>query len=105
MASVADPAATPRGRRGEHPSASFSATLRVRLANHPGTFAALATAIAEAGGLLDAIDLVRVGRDHKVRDVTVLAGSGEHLERVLESVARVPGVEVLHVSDRTFLLH
>ncbi|HXG76733.1 MAG TPA: NAD-dependent malic enzyme, partial [Gaiellaceae bacterium] len=47
----------------------------------------------------------RVGRDHKVRDVTVLAGSGEHLERVLESVARVPGVEVLHVSDRTFLLH
>ena len=42
-----------------HPSASFSFTLRVRLENRPGTFANLARAIADAGGLLDAIDLVR----------------------------------------------
>ena len=47
------------------PSASFSATLRVHLENRPGSFALLAEAIAGAGGLLDAIDLVRVehGRD------------------------------------------
>ena len=52
-----------------HPSASFSAMLRVHLKNHPGSFAALANAIASAGGLLGAIDLVRVGEDEKVRDV------------------------------------
>ena len=46
----------------EHPSPSFSATLRVRLENHPGAFASLATAIADAGGLLDAIE----GRDYDV---------------------------------------
>jgi malate dehydrogenase (oxaloacetate-decarboxylating) len=77
----------------------------VRLENHPGAFASLATAIAEAGGLLGAIDLVRVGRDHKIRDVTVLAGNAEHVDRILDFVSRVPGIEVLHVSDRTFLMH
>ena len=41
-----------------HPSASFSATIRVRLDDRPGSFARLATAIGEAGGSLGAIDLV-----------------------------------------------
>jgi malate dehydrogenase (oxaloacetate-decarboxylating) len=88
-----------------HPSASFSATVRVRLENHPGAFASLATAIASAGGLLGAIDLVRVETAHKVRDVTVMAGDGEHLDRILAAIGDVPGIDVEHVSDRTFLLH
>jgi malate dehydrogenase (oxaloacetate-decarboxylating) len=105
MTAVADPVANEGRAGGGHPSASFSATLRVRLENHPGAFASLATAIADADGLLGSIDLVRVGRDHKIRDVTVLAESTEHLERILASVSRVAGLEVQHVSDRTFLLH
>jgi malate dehydrogenase (oxaloacetate-decarboxylating) len=88
-----------------HPSASFSATLRVHLDDHPGSFAALAAAIGEAGGLLGAIDLVRVERGKKVRDVTVLAADGDHLERILSAVRAVEGIEVEHVSDRTFLFH
>jgi malate dehydrogenase (oxaloacetate-decarboxylating) len=88
-----------------HPSASFSATIRVRLENHPGAFAALASAIGEAGGLLGAIDLVRIEKDHKVRDVTVLADDASHLDDITAAVKAVPGVEVDHVSDRTFLLH
>ena len=88
-----------------HPSASFSATLRVHLKNQPGSFAALAEAIAGAGGLLGAIDLVRVGRDEKVRDVTVLAGDAAHLDRIIGAVTEVDGIEVEHVSDRTFLFH
>lgn len=88
-----------------HPSASFSATLRVRLENQPGTFAGLAEAIGEAGGLLGAIDLVRIERGTKVRDVTVLAGDAKHMDAIAEAVRLVPGVEVVHVSDRTFLAH
>ena len=88
-----------------HPSASFSATLRVHLKNQPGSFAALAEAIAGAGGLLGAIDLVRVGRDEKVRDVTVLAGDAAHLDGIIGAVTEVDGIEVEHVSDRTFLFH
>jgi malate dehydrogenase (oxaloacetate-decarboxylating) len=88
-----------------HPSASFSATLRVRLDDRPGSFAALAGAIAEAGGLLGSIDLVRVVKGQKIRDVTVLAGDAGHLERIVGAARAVPGVVVEQVSDRTFLLH
>jgi malate dehydrogenase (oxaloacetate-decarboxylating) len=79
--------------------------MRVRLENHPGAFAALAEAIGDADGLLGAIDLVRVGRGHKVRDVTFLAADAAHVERILEAVGHVHGIEVEHVSDRTFLAH
>jgi malate dehydrogenase (oxaloacetate-decarboxylating) len=88
-----------------HPSASFSATLRVRLVDRPGAFAELARAIGDAGGLLGAIDLVRVERGVKVRDVTVSASDAEHIERIVAAARGVLGVDVEHVSDRTFLLH
>jgi malate dehydrogenase (oxaloacetate-decarboxylating) len=88
-----------------HPSASFSATLRVHLDNRPGSFAALAAAIGAAGGLLGAIDLVRVERGKKIRDVTVLAADDAHIGRIVDAVRALDGVEFEHVSDRTFLLH
>ncbi len=88
-----------------HPSASFSATLRVHLDDRPGAFAELARAIADAGGNLGAIDLVRVEQGLKVRDVTVDAASADHIDEIVATVRHLPGVEVEHVSDRTFLLH
>ncbi len=88
-----------------HVSPSFSATLRLRLEDAPGTFARVAEAIGEAGGLLGAIDIVRVERDYKVRDVTVSASDEEHLHRIAEAARSVEGVEVLRISDRTFLMH
>jgi malate dehydrogenase (oxaloacetate-decarboxylating) len=88
-----------------HVSAQFSATIRVRLSDAPGSFASLARAIADAGGSLGAIDLVRVEPDHKVRDVTVAAADEDHLQAIIEAARAVQGVEVEHVSDRTFLLH
>jgi malate dehydrogenase (oxaloacetate-decarboxylating) len=88
-----------------HLSASFSATIRVRLADAPGSFARLAQTIGDAGGSLGAIDLVRAETDHKVRDVTVAAADDEHLQRIVEAARALDGVEVLHVSDRTFLMH
>jgi len=87
------------------PSASFSATLRVQLDDRPGAFADLARAIGDAGGNLGAIDLVRVRAGRKVRDITVDAASADHLEQIVASVHALAGVEVEHVSDRTFLLH
>jgi malate dehydrogenase (oxaloacetate-decarboxylating) len=89
----------------QRPSASFSATLRVHLDDRPGAFADLAHAIGVAGGNLGAIDLVRVEHGKKVRDVTVDAASADHIEAIVATVRGVAGVEVEHVSDRTFLLH
>src|SRR3954469_11759628 len=88
-----------------HYSASFSTTLRVHLEDRPGSFADLARTIADAGGLLDAIDLVRVESGRKIRDVTVVATDVDHADRIVAAVRALPGVEVENVSDRTFLLH
>ncbi len=88
-----------------HLSASFSATLRVRVSDSPGSFARLAQTIGDAGGLLGAIDIVRVEKGFKVRDVTVEATDADHLHRIADAVRALEGVEVEHVSDRTFLLH
>ncbi len=88
-----------------HVSPSFSATLRLRLEDAPGTFARVAEAIGAAHGSLGAIDIVRVESHHKVRDVTVSASDEEHLQRIADAVHSVDGVEVLRTSDRTFLMH
>ena len=90
------------GHHALHQSASFSATIRVRLENHPGAFAALAGAIASAEGLLGAIDLVasrRITRSATWRCWRLM------LERILAAVRGTDGVELVHWSDRTFLLH
>jgi malate dehydrogenase (oxaloacetate-decarboxylating) len=88
-----------------HYSASFSVTLRVRLVDSPGAFADLARAIADAGGLLGAIDLVRVEPGAKIRDVTVLATDAQHADAIVDACRGVAGIDVEHASDRTFLLH
>ncbi len=109
VATEAAPRSAPQTWRmvatASHPSASFSATIRVRLEDRPGSFGRLATAVGEAGGSLGAIDLVRVEGAAKVRDVTVEATDAAHIERIVEAVRAVDGVEVEQVSDRTFLLH
>jgi malate dehydrogenase (oxaloacetate-decarboxylating) len=88
-----------------HTSAAFSATLRVHLDNRPGAFARMAGAVGEAGGSLDAIDIVRVEQGKKVRDVTVLAIDEAHIARITAAVSEQDGIDVESVSDRTLLLH
>jgi malate dehydrogenase (oxaloacetate-decarboxylating) len=87
------------------PSASYSLTLRLRYSNSVGAFSHVAAAIAEAGGDIGAIDIVRAAPDEMVRDVTVNAADDAHGERIVARVGQVPGVTVVNYSDRTFLMH
>ena len=87
------------------PSASYSLTLRVKLASRAGTFGELATAIGRAGGDIGAIDIVSVGSDFVIRDITVNAASDKHGSEIVEAIRDIDGIEFLHVSDRTFLMH
>jgi malate dehydrogenase (oxaloacetate-decarboxylating) len=87
------------------PSASYSLTLRVRLHSRIGSLGELTTAIGKAGGDIGAIDIVSVGQGFVVRDVSVDAASSQHGEEIVEAVKALPGLEVVHVSDRTFLMH
>jgi malate dehydrogenase (oxaloacetate-decarboxylating) len=87
------------------PSASYSLTLRVKLSTRAGTLGEVATAIGRAGGDIGAIDIVSAGSDYIVRDITVSAMSSEHGEKIVEAVKDIDGIEVINVSDRTFLMH
>ena len=87
------------------PSDSYSLTLRVKLSTRAGTLGEVATAIGKAGGDIGAIDIVSVGRDYIVRDISVNTVSSEHEEKIVDAVKRIEGIEVINVSDRTFLMH
>jgi len=87
------------------PSASYSLTLRVRLSSRAGSLGELTTAIGKAGGDIGAIDIVTVGNDYIIRDITVSSVSSTHGEQIVETVKDVDGVELIQVSDPTFLMH
>ena len=87
------------------PSASYSLTLRVKLSARAGTLGELTIAIGHAGGDIGAIDIVSVGRDTIIRDLTVNAASADHGKAIVEAARHVDGVEVINVSDRVFLMH
>jgi malate dehydrogenase (oxaloacetate-decarboxylating) len=77
----------------------------VKLSSRPGTLGELTVAIGHAGGDIGAIDIVSVGRDAIVRDLTVNAASADHGKTIVDAARAVDGVEVINVSDRVFLMH
>ncbi|MBM4439163.1 MAG: NAD-dependent malic enzyme [Candidatus Rokubacteria bacterium] len=87
------------------PSASYSLTVRLQITNRPGMLGRVASAIGDAGGDIGAVDLVESGRDRIVRDITVKARDSEHGTAVVNRLRKLPGIRVVNVSDRTFLLH
>ncbi|MCA9152545.1 MAG: NAD-dependent malic enzyme, partial [Planctomycetales bacterium] len=88
-----------------HHSPSYSLTIRIRYHGEPGQLGRVTTAIGEADGLIGSIDIVSVDGAMVTRDVTVNAGNGTHGEHIVQRVREIPGIEVVNVSDRTFLLH
>lgn len=88
-----------------HPNPSYRLTIRLKYANKVGSLAALTNAIAEAGGSIGAIDIVKSSPSEMVRDITIDGASEEQERTILDAVRKLPGVEVVHTSDRTFLMH
>src|ERR1700752_4007584 len=88
-----------------NPTASYSLTLRLKLSSRAGTLGEVTMAIGRAGGDIGAIDIVNVGNHHIVRDITVSSASSAHGEQIIKAVKDVDGVELIHVSDPTFLMH
>ena len=87
------------------PSASYSLTIRVELSSRPGTLGRVLSAIGAAGGDVDAVDLVRVTSTSVIRDITVAASGEEHGQAIASQLETLEHVHVLHVTDRTFLVH
>jgi malate dehydrogenase (oxaloacetate-decarboxylating) len=87
------------------PSASYSFTLRVEFPHRAGSLGKILTAVGDAGGMVGAVDIVRMGQQTSCRDVTINARDSEHGQQVVKIVDGLPEVKVINVSDRTFLMH
>src|SRR5215212_9563605 len=87
------------------PSASYSLTLRVEFPHEAGALGKILTAVGDAGGMVGAVDIVRMRQDRTTRDITVNARDSEHGQQVVRVVEDLPQVRVINVSDRTFLMH
>jgi malate dehydrogenase (oxaloacetate-decarboxylating) len=81
-------------------------TLRVRLANVPGTLGNLATEVSKAGSIVQSIDILEATSAYIVRDITIGVEGDEQLEQVLERARSLaPAIEILNVMDRILALH
>src|ERR671912_585936 len=87
------------------PSASYSLTLRIEFPHEAGALGKILTTIGDADGMVGAVDIVRMRQDRTTRDITVNARDSEHGQQVVQVVEDLPQVNVINVSDRTFLMH
>jgi malate dehydrogenase (oxaloacetate-decarboxylating) len=87
------------------PSASYSVTVRLSIANRPGMLGRVAMAIGDSGGDIGAVDLVESGRDRIVRDITISSRDGGHSQQIVNRLRHLGGVRIINTSDRTFLMH
>jgi malate dehydrogenase (oxaloacetate-decarboxylating) len=87
------------------PSASYSLTLRVKIDNQPGMLGKITSLIGEVGGDIGAIDINGFEKDAIIRDITIKVKDQQHGERLVGEIKKISGVDVVNVSDRTFLMH
>lgn len=87
------------------PSASYSLTLRLKIKNLPGMLGKITSRIGEIGGDIGAIDIAGFDKDCIVRDITVKVRDSAHGDELVKNLRSVADIEVINVSDRTFLMH
>ena len=86
-------------------ASSYSITMRLHTDPDPRVIGTVATTIAEAGGIVTAMDMAESRHDRLVVDVTCSAMDSNHSAEMVQRVEAIEGVTVHKVSDRTFLLH
>ncbi|MFE4711921.1 MULTISPECIES: NAD-dependent malic enzyme [Paenibacillus] len=78
--------------------------IRLEIRKSIASFGDVASRIAEVGGDIVAIDVIRAGKDVTTRDITVNVPDAANGE-IVGVLSDMPGIKVINVSDRTFLAH
>jgi malate dehydrogenase (oxaloacetate-decarboxylating) len=87
-------------------NAGDSIIVRLKLSGQIGLLAKITIALAENSCHVGAIDIVRpLQNGASIRDFSIFTGGTEHAEEVVEALRKISGIELLNVSDRTFLAH
>ncbi len=96
--------ATGQTNRGK-PSASYGITVRAKLKKSGGVPARALTTIAELGGEVEGIYMVSSEPAVSVQDIKFDCVNSAHCDEIVAALAQLAGVEIVHVSDATFLAH
>ncbi|MDR3611971.1 MAG: malic enzyme-like NAD(P)-binding protein [Candidatus Obscuribacterales bacterium] len=86
-------------------SASYSITLRMKIKNTAGMLGKVTSKIGENGGDIGAIDIVGFEKEHVIRDITINVAGERHGEEIVNTLREMSDIEIINVSDRTFLMH
>ncbi|WP_127584504.1 NAD-dependent malic enzyme [Paenibacillus koleovorans] len=79
--------------------------LRLEIQTNQIKFSEIVTVIIELGGDLVAIDVIQTKRDMTIRDLTVTVTDSAHVQDIVDRIKEIPGVKLINISDRTFLMH
>ncbi|MCX6345791.1 MAG: NAD-dependent malic enzyme [Armatimonadetes bacterium] len=87
------------------PSPGNSIAVVVHYNNEIGKLSELTTAIANVGGSIGIIDVVKSDSMHITRSIVVDTTGDDHAKSIVQAVKAVAGVEVIDSYDCTFKLH
>jgi len=79
--------------------------LRLEIDTNLAQFGRAATAIEQAKGDIIAIDVIHTDKNKSLRDLTVKISEHGAAERLTTALKSLEGIRLVHISDRTFLLH
>lgn len=82
-----------------------SVIVRLKLSSHVGVLSSVTAAISDEDADIGAIDIIRADAGSIVRDITFNTSGPDHAEKIKKRLEGLEGVEVVHLSDRTFLMH
>ena len=80
-------------------------TYRVRSAHRAGQIARIATAIADAEGLIGDIETVNLTRRQSIREITVECRDQEHADQIAGAIDAADGVTLLWCRNRALMKH
>jgi malate dehydrogenase (oxaloacetate-decarboxylating) len=80
-------------------------TYRLRQSHRQGQIAKIATAIAEADGLIGDIATVNLTRSQSVREITIECQDDDHASRIADAIADTDGVTLLWCRNRALMKH
>lgn len=86
-------------------SAQYSFTVRLAIPHRPGMLGEVTSVIGAAGGVIGDIELVSVGDEELIREITIEATDQSHWDRISAAIDEIEGTRTLDVTDRTFLIH
>jgi malate dehydrogenase (oxaloacetate-decarboxylating) len=89
----------------EKGAGKIAKTLRVMILDKPGYLGKLTSAIGMTGSNIGDIRLLRMGRTHNLREMTIYVDSEEQMEGILDNLAKVEGIIVEDVIDLVHQFH